>query len=67
MEKSTHAALIRHFGSWIEWLSEQIIGILQIDAAKSGLIASFLIGIATLKIFWLILFWLYRNRIFVRI
>lgn len=67
MEKSTHAALTRHFGSWIEWLSEQIVGFLQIDASKSGLVTSFLIGVVTLKIFWLILYWLYRNRIFVRI
>jgi len=67
MEKSTHAALNRHFGSWIEWLSEQMVGFLQIDASKSGLVTSFLIGVATLKIFWLILYWLYRNRIFVRI
>jgi len=67
MEKSTHAALSRHFGSWIEWLSQQITRILLIDDSKSDLIASFLIGFATLKIFWLILFWLYRNRIFVRI
>jgi heparan-alpha-glucosaminide N-acetyltransferase len=67
MEKSTHAALDRHFGSYFEWLAEQIVSILRIDASKSVLVLSFLFGFVTLKVFWLILFWLYRNRIFVRI
>jgi predicted acyltransferase len=67
MEQSTQAALVRHFGSWINWFANLIASSLQLDASKSELIVSFLVGVATLKIFWLILFWLHRNRIYVRI
>ncbi|MEI8214131.1 MAG: DUF5009 domain-containing protein [Planctomycetota bacterium] len=54
MEQPTHAALERHFG----WL---------IDRFTNEAFRPMLIGAMTLVFFWLVLHWLYRRRIFVRI
>ncbi len=67
MEKWTIDALQRHFGSTIRGCSSQIASIVGIDPAKGDFVTNLLLGVLTLFVFWWILYWLFRRRIFVRI
>ncbi len=67
MERWTQDALKRHFG----WLIDQVTGLMNriVGGSESQLplVSNFLYGGLTLLFFWLILHWLYRKRIFVRL
>lgn len=67
MEKWTIDALQRHFGSTIRLCSNQIASIVGVDPAKGDFVNNLLLGLLTLVVFWIVLLWLYRRRIFVRI
>ncbi len=62
LESPTHDALLRHIGHG----PFQILDFKNADGQVVSL-EPLLLGATTLIIFWLILFWLYRNKIFVRI
>jgi predicted acyltransferase len=62
LEAPVHEALLRHFG---ETPFRVLDGVASDGQSVS--LEPMLLGAATLTIFWLILYWLYRNRIFVRI
>ncbi|XZE33651.1 acyltransferase family protein [Pirellulaceae bacterium SH501] len=67
LEKPTHDALLRHFGSAFESLSQAIQGVIGAKAEQAPMIQELLLGCCTLVVFWLILLWLYRRKVFVRI
>lgn len=67
LEKPTHDAFLRHFGSWLQTLSELIQSILGAGKEQVPMIQELLLGGCTLIVFWLILYWLYTKRVFVKI
>jgi heparan-alpha-glucosaminide N-acetyltransferase len=67
LEGPTIAALKRHF-SWLwDSIASGIASLVRVEEAGRGNIAALIYGALTLLVFWLVLYWLYRRRIFVKI
>jgi heparan-alpha-glucosaminide N-acetyltransferase len=69
IEDSIHKALERHFGWLIHWFNDWIGSLVakSVGADASISIRPLMIGVLTLSVMWLVLFWLYRRKIFVKI
>lgn len=60
-------ALKRHFGGVFSFAANRIAALLSEDKARVLEVETVLLGVAVLGVFWIVLFWLRRQRIFVRI
>ncbi len=58
-------AIDRHFGYFIEMIREWLAGRMQLESPQA--LKPLLLGILTLSTIWLILLWMYRKRIFIKI
>ena len=69
LKEPIRLALERHFGTWIKglegWLGSIVQTFAQTEQAPS--VRPLLMGVLTLLVMWLVLFWMYRRKIFVRI
>ena len=60
-------AVKRHFGVVFSYAADRFATMFSEEKAGFAQIESLLYGVAVLVVFWLVLLWLYRQRIFVRI
>lgn len=60
-------ALKRHFGGFFSAAAERLTNLVSAEDSRMADLEAVLLGLGVLGIFWLVLFWLYRQRIFVRI
>jgi predicted acyltransferase len=67
IEASTIAAIKRHFGSWVQMGVEWATSMFGAEQSSQEKLLSLTYGALTLCVFWLILLWLYRRKIFVKI
>lgn len=67
IESSTKAALERHFGSWLDQFSTAIGRWAGLASDPHTAFQPMVYGTLVLVVFWLMLWWLYRKKIFVRI
>lgn len=67
IESSTKAAWKRHFGTWLDQVSSTMSGWSGLPGDQNTAFHPIVYGTLVLASFWLVLLWLYRKRIFVRI
>jgi predicted acyltransferase len=60
-------ALLRHFGGWFEAAAKSLASLASTQESAIPIVQELLVGVGVLGVFWLGLYWLYRQRIFVRI
>lgn len=67
MKKWTGEALRRHFGWLIDWFSSMIHSLFGFQPDTLPVVQQLTLGALILLVFWLILYGLFRKRIFIRI
>lgn len=60
-------AVKRHFGAVFSYAADRFAAVVSEEKAGLAQIESLFYGVSVLVVFWLVLLWLYRQRIFVRI
>jgi len=65
IEEQISMAILRHFGYFVDNFSGFVADWFQLGSSEA--VKGLMIGALTLGVIWLILFWMYRKRIFFRI